>query len=395
MADREAVATAAEFPSSSLLKPLNKRNYPFSAMLSGYVLRFSHATQIDAPGVNKMLCPLVICHRRRSVSLIALVFTLSGLSPAQEKSTIRTQSNVVLVPALVRDKSGNIIYGLKPDDFIIEDDGVPQTVHLDEAAESEPISVVIAIQVGRRADFELPRMRGLSTMLDPVFEQPGSEVALLTFDSKVHPLETFTSDDVTIARDLGDLSPGDRGAAVLDAINEAVKLLDRVPQNRKRVMLLVSETRDHGSQSVKIDDVIKAIGNSNIVVYVLAFSPSKSNVLDTLRGNNNPDLHPEQTEMQPNPDLLAPFVLAAQAMRKNTAKAIAAQSGGEYEMFSSRKAFDAQITNFSNHLHSRYLLSFQPSNPHPGLHRLVVKIGGPRDATVLARSSYWAVEQQR
>jgi len=34
----------------------------------------------------------------------------------------------------------------------------------------------------------------------------------------------------------------------------------------------------------------------------------------------------------------APFVLAAQAMRKNTAEAIAAQSGGEYVMFSSGRA---------------------------------------------------------
>jgi len=329
------------------------------------------------------------------VSLIVLVSTFSVRSPAQEEPSFRTQSNVVLVPALVRNNSGSVIYGLKADQFIIEDDGVPQTVHLDEGAETGPVSLVAAVQVGRRADFELPRMRGLSTMLDSVFEQSGSEVALLTFDSEVHPLETFTNDDAAIARDLGNLHPGDRGAAVLDAINDAVKLLDRVPPSRKRVMLLISETRDHGSRSATIDDVITAVGNSNIVVYALSFSPSKSNVLDTLRGNNNWDLHPEQTEMHPKPDLLAPFVLAAQAMRKNTAKAIATQSGGEYVMFSSGKSFDAQMTNFSNHLQSRYLLSFEPSKPHPGLHKLTVKIKEPQDATVLARTSYWAAGQQR
>ena len=86
-------------------------------------------------------------------------------------------------------------------------------------------------------------------------------------------------------------------------------------------------------------------------------------------------------------------MLAAQAMRKNTSKAIAAQSGGEYEMFSSGKGFDAQINNFANHLHSRYLLSFQPSKPHPGLHQLTVKVKEPAGATVLARTSYWAKGQ--
>ena len=308
----------------------------------------------------------------------------------RQEPTFRTQANVVLVPALVRDKSGDIVYGLKTNDFIIEDDGMPQTVQLDEAAEAEPVSLVVAVQVGRRADYELPRMHGLGAMLAPVFQEPGSTVALLAFDSQVHPLENFTSDEATIRRDLTTLQPGDGGAAVLDAVSHAVKLLDGVPQDRKRVLLLISETRDHGS-SATIDDVIKAMGNSNIVVYTLAFSPSKSNVLDTLRGKNNPDLHPDQTEVHEGPDLLAPLLLAAQAMRKNTAKALAAQNGGEYEMFGSAKAFDAQINNFSNHLHSRYLLSFQPPKPHPGLHQLTVKVREPAGATVLARTSYWAV----
>jgi len=331
--------------------------------------------------------------RRRFLALITLLLGCALVLPAQqEEPTFRTQANVVLVPTLVRDKSGDVVYGLKAEDFIIEDDGVPQTARLDEAAEADPVSLVVAIQVGRRADYELPRIHGLGVMLAPLFAEPGSKVALLAFDSRVYPLENFTADEALIRHDLNRLQPGDGGAAVLDAVSAAVKLLDGVPKDRKRVLLLISETRDHGS-SASIEDVLKAMGNSNSVVYTLAFSPSKSNVLDTLRGKNNPDLHPEQTEVHEGPDLLAPLVLAAQAMRKNTARAIAAESGGEYEMFSSAKGFDAQINNFSNHLHSRYLLSFQPAKPHPGLHQLTVSVKGPTGATVLARTSYWAVGQ--
>src|SRR5271168_3829405 len=51
------------------------------------------------------------------------------------------QSNVVLVPALVKDGHGKIVYGLQADDFILEDNGVEQAVKLDEAAEAQPISV--------------------------------------------------------------------------------------------------------------------------------------------------------------------------------------------------------------------------------------------------------------
>jgi VWFA-related protein len=237
-------------------------------------------------------------------------------------------------------------------------------------------------------------MQGLGSMLQPLMAQPETKVALVAFDSRVHPLEDFTSDQNIVEQELRRLQPGDGGAAILDAVNYSVKLLDEVPKNRKHVLLLISETRDHGSHSATIDDVIKAIGNSNTVVYTLAFSPSKSNVLDTLRGANNPDSHPEQTEVHEGPDLLAPLLLAAQAMRKNTAKAVASLSGGEYEMFDSRHGFDARMNDFSNHLHSRYLLSFQPAHPRPGLHRLSVRLKEPRDATVLARSSYWATQSQ-
>ena len=323
-----------------------------------------------------------------------LLLALGPLAAQEQEPTFRTQSNVVLVPALIRDKSGEIVYGLKATDFVIEDDGVVQSLHLDEAAASEPVSLVVAVQCGRRADFELPRMHGLGSMLQPLMDQPETKVAVVAFDSQVHAIENFTGNETVIKSALQNLQPGDGGAAILDAVHYSVKLLNEVPQDRKRVLLLISETRDHGSKTATIDNVIQAIGNSNVVVYTLAFSPSKSNVLDTLRGANNPDLHPEQTEVHDQPDITAPIVLAVEAMRKNSARAIAKLSGGEYEMFASAKGFDSRLNDFDNHLHSRYQLSFQPVRPHPGLHQLTVRVKDRPDVTVLARSSYWAKESQ-
>jgi hypothetical protein len=48
------------------------------------------------------------------------------------------------------------------------------------------------------------------------------------------------------------------------------------------------------------------------------------------------------------------------------------------------------MISFANHLHSRYLLSFEPKNPQPGLHQIRVRLRNPvADETVLFRSSYW------
>jgi len=169
---------------------------------------------------------------------------------------------------------------------------------------------------------------------------------------------------------------------ILDAVSYGVKLLNKRPSGRQKVLLLISETRDHGSHFTKIDDVIALVGDSNVSVYALSYSPALSNILDTERGSNREDMG--------GCGLLAPLVLAAQAMRKNTPRAIAGQTGGEYQLFDTRKQFEARMTDFANHLHSRYLLSFAPKDPRPGLHHIQVQLKEPNGKSVMARSSYWA-----
>jgi len=83
-------------------------------------------------------------------ALLAAAGALGQDTPAQD--TIHTQSNVVIVPVLVKNAKGEAVYGLGAKDFVIEDDGVEQAVRLDEAAEGSVMSLVIAIQRGRRAN---------------------------------------------------------------------------------------------------------------------------------------------------------------------------------------------------------------------------------------------------
>jgi VWFA-related protein len=256
-------------------------------------------------------------------ALLAAAGALAQDTPAQDtpaQDTIHTQSNVVIVPVLVKNAKGEAVYGLGAKDFVIEDDGVEQAVRLDEAAEGSVMSLVIAIQRGRRANYEFPRIRGLSAMVDPIVEAGLGRVAIVEFDSQAELIQDFSGSSDKTTETLKTLQPGDGGAAILDAVDYSVKLLEKAPRERQRVLLLISETRDHGSHQAKVEDVVAEIGQSNTAVYALAFSPSRSNVLDTMRGNN-------MAEMHPSPDLLAPFILAAEAMKKNIPGTVAAMTG--------------------------------------------------------------------
>ena len=319
--------------------------------------------------------------RLRHTGPTFLVLMLLGGIALPQETTLRSQSNVVLVPVLVKDQQGGIVYGLQTKDFIVEDDGVAQPIRLDEAPEGQPISLVVVLQRGRRASYEFPSMQGLKSMLDPLFSLGTARVAVVEFDSQVELTRNFTKDARLVEDDLRNLQAGDGGATILDAVEYSVNLLKKEPEERLRVLLLISETRDHGSHG-KIDEAVAAIGQSNAVMYALAFSPALSNILDTGRGNNI-------NEMHEGINFLDLAYQTAQAMRKNVPSTIASMTGGEYELFATRKKFEVRMNDFTNHLHSRYLLSFAPKNPHPGLHQIRVKSKDPGN-TVLARTSYWA-----
>lgn len=322
---------------------------------------------------------------KASLQLVMFMLVF-GPAAAPQEPTFNAQANVVVVPTLVRDANGSVVYGLQAKDFIIEDDGIEQVPYLDEAAEGEPVSLMIAVQCGRRAKREFDRMRGLPAMLEPVLSQPDTETALVFFDSNLTLARDFTTNSKLIEDDLKNLQAGDNGAAILDAVAYSVKLLNKQPEGRQRLLLLISETRDHGSHFAKLDDVVKLIGVANVAVYALPFSPSLSQVLDTERGSNR-----DEAGWGARPNVQGVLLMARAAMEKNTSRAIASMSGGEYELFASRKSFETKMNSFANHVHNRYLLSFEPRSPHPGLHEIRVRLRDPaRDETVLFRSNYWA-----
>ncbi len=300
---------------------------------------------------------------------------VTGMAQAQD-ATLRVNSTVVLVPTLVEKKSGEVIYGLKGSDFSVEDNGVPQTVHLDDDLDTTPVSLVVCLERGRSSAIQFDKYARLAPLLDLFLGTGNGEVALVEFDSKTVYREGFTRDTAVLNDDLEDLRPGDGGAAILDAVGYSVDLLEHRPADRRRVLLLISESRDHGSKGVSPQDLVQRIGVSNTLVLSLTWSPAKAEMLDQLaHGGGN---------------LIELLPMAVQAMRSNVAKSLAVMSGGEYLSFGREKSFEDKIGELASHARNRYMLSFHPSTLSPGFHRLRVQLNADVDGSVVARTDYWA-----
>jgi VWFA-related protein len=320
------------------------------------------------------------------------VLLLSAVAVAQnppatgdQSYTLRTQSNIVLVPTTIETKHGDVVYGLTENQFVVEDNGVPQKAHLDVDTDSLGLSLVVVVQCSRSAGWEFPKLTGLGTMIDAITGDAPREVAIVTYASAPLLLGKFSSNMDSTAHALSQLEPcdDDPDAATLDAVDYAARLLDARKNHYRHAILLISETRDHGSLK-KPAQVVAALGRTNTVVDSVAFGPGKTEVLNDLKygGGSGP---------------IGLLVMAVNALKKNAAKELAALSGGEYINFTTQKGFDGGLHQLSNHVHNYYLLSFQPhaeanGEPSQGMHRIIVRIPGYPDARVRFRESYFAGE---
>jgi VWFA-related protein len=308
--------------------------------------------------------------------------------PQADTPTLRVTATEVLVPTLVEKRGGGILYGLKPADFVLEDNGVPQKIRVQEEMDSAPVALVVAVEQGGVSVLEFDKLAKLGPLLDLFLTDPKSEAALMGFDSKPHLIRDYTHSSDAINDALNHLQPGDGGAAVLDTISSAVDLLETQPKEFRRVLLLISEERDHGSKHTKIPQLIQKIGGSDVLVLSVSFSPALAelshDVKDDLVGNGD----------QPTMSMISALFMAIKAFKKNVTKEVAEMSGGEYTTFTGDKKFEQRVVDAAKHMRNRYLITFSPSDPSPGLHTIRIKTTQDYGARIVARANYWSAGPQ-
>jgi VWFA-related protein len=300
-------------------------------------------------------------------------------APQDEQPTIRVNAKEVLVPTLVEKPDGDVVYGLKPSDFVLEDNGVPQKIRVQEELDTAPVALVVAVEEGRMSGLEFDKLAKLGPLLDLFLSDGRGEAALVGFDSTPHLVVDYSHSSDDLDESLKRLQPGDGGDAILDTLSYAVDLLASQPKEYRRVVLLISEERDHGSQHTKPEQLIKEIGRSDVLVLSVSFSPSGAEFAhDVKDSGDNRTLN-----------MMSPFVMAMQAFKKNVAKEVARESGGEYETFAGDKRFEDRVAEAAKHVRNRYLISFSPSDTTAGLHTIKVRTTQDYKARIVARANYW------
>jgi VWFA-related protein len=347
-------------------------------------------------------------------------------SAGSQSPTITSNSTLVVVAALVRTKTGQLVFTLKATDFTLTDDGVPQKLRLEDDTDSEPLALVVTLEGGGAGVHQLSKYTAVAHLIDSVVGDVPHVIAVVGYDSSPVLVHDFTPDADAAAgaiQALIDDDSGDKGAATLDAISFSVDLLRKQPPKYRRAILLLSETLDRGSHT-KLDEALRAVADTNAAIYSIAFSTSKSEVKhEAGRISSTQAGRISSTQAGPaggcmakdhsaDPDtsdnrfvqtwdcitLLAPplrlvtmaTIAARDGLQRNVPETIAHLTGGEYFKLGNEKSLEKELETLANHIPNRYILTFQPQAPHPGLHVLRLWLPDHSDLLLTTRRTYWA-----
>ena len=223
---------------------------------------------------------VVLC----SVPWLALTPSTSGQDEGE--ATITVDVSVVNVLATVRDKKGRLINNLTRDDFILEEEGVPQEIRYFSRQTDLPLTLglVVDTSVSQERLIEDER-RASAQFFSQVLRHQKDLAFLISFDVDVELLQDLTDsrkllgaslDELQIQGSRGGLHPSPVptsqrpvGTALYDAVFLASSEVLSGQAGRKAVVL-ISDGFDYGSR-VKLRDAITAAHRADVVVYSVRY----------------------------------------------------------------------------------------------------------------------------
>ena len=336
----------------------------------------------------------------------------SALAPGKEDAVPSIGSittHIVMTPVTVTDRGGNVVNNLTPKDFRLTDNGRVQRITEDVAV--HPISMVIAVQANAEVEKMLPAIQKVGSAISAQILGDDGEAAVIEFDHRIQTLGDFTSDPDKLSAALKKLKAGSGSSRLNDATIESVNLLRRRPVSRRRILLLIAESRDNGSE-LKAREVLSAAEFADVVIYAIDISKFVASVTAPPSANrsvldNRPpgavytqgpggSVETPTTISQNNMGNWAPVIKDIYDMAKGIfipppLEVYTTYSGGRQYAFKTQRELERAVSDLGEELHSQYLLTYVPNNQsEAGYHNIVVQVLRP-DMKVRARDGYyWA-----
>ena len=349
---------------------------------------------------------------RISLALATLCLTLVGARMrGQEKADMTVHVKVVNVPVIVRDKHRKIVNNLTRDDFVLEEDGRPQTLHYFSQESSLPLTLGLLVDTSMSQRRVLGQERTASSSFINQMLRPDKDKAfLIHFDHEVELDQDLTSSKENLRSALASLQapqftqtsggnssgqgsggyPGRRGGGrgggtlLYDAVYLASDELMKKQTGRKAIIVL-SDGDDRGSKET-LRAAIEAAQRGDTIVYSILFKDEEGHSfgggfggIGGMGGHHGGPgggrgRYPEEARVD----------------GKKILEQMSRETGGRLFEVSGKQTVENIYAQIEEDLRNQYSLGYTPdrTNPGEGFHKINVKTK-QKDLEVHAREGYY------
>lgn len=259
------------------------------------------------------------------------------------QEVIKLNTNLVVIDAQVLNrKSGEIINGLKAEDFVLSEDGVKQEItHFSQDKLS--LSVMLLIDLSGSVNPVLMHIRdGALTALGRL--KDADEVAVMAFSSSTQLVQDFTKDRNEVVEKIGRIERTPvigQGSSLFLGMLDAARHMNKAsnPSSRRVIVVITDNVAwDYYGYGITEKEVADQITESGSMVCGLIVEGSLSKAEKMFRrGRDGKDIYRRRMKIDP----------------------FAEQTGGEL-MITPSLEITARLSQLIDHLRTRYSLGFSP-----------------------------------
>lgn len=201
-----------------------------------------------------------------------IILAFAARAWAQEAPTFSADVKVVSLLATVQDKDGRVVKNLTQDDFVLQEDGVTQTIKYYSRESDLPLTIGLLVDTSRSQTGVLEKERRASyTFLDKVLREDKDLAFVTSFDRRVEILQGLTSSRKELASALGQLQiPGEFATLIFSAVRESSERVMRKQPGRKAFILLTDGVAFRDDTSIVT--AIEFAQRADTLIYSIRFS---------------------------------------------------------------------------------------------------------------------------
>ena len=188
-------------------------------------------------------------------------------NPNNETYSIRVDVPIVNLDVnVILDKTHQFVPGLKANQFLVLEDGVPQTITSVHTAQT-PITAVMLLEFAANSYYFIRDMQNASYSFFRTL-RPDDYIAVVTYDLRTHILTDFTNNKDVVGQAIQSLViPGFSDTNVFDALYETLDRVSRI-EGRKYI-ILIGTGRDTFSKLTLDKILAKVKATTDVTIFAI------------------------------------------------------------------------------------------------------------------------------